>query len=220
MKSGKTLLAVATVAITLLAGCSSKPSAPGTNTVGWTLPTQAELNVTVGPNAVVSGVQIMRLDCDKDNVCTQTVAGSRSGTYQTLRTGSFTDTNGTADSLYRVDMVFAGNSTQDPNQGLDRFSKPAAATPPASQVPWVIGTLLLAVVLAAAVSVFILASRTRAARLQANFVEEEPPAGVDSQTGLPAHDVKCPTCSTAFQAVGNMPLQITCPNCGATGTLQ
>ena len=38
--------------------------------------------------------------------------------------------------------------------------------------------------------------------------------------GGKTHDIKCPKCATQFQATGDFPLKIACPNCGASGTLK
>jgi hypothetical protein len=41
-----------------------------------------------------------------------------------------------------------------------------------------------------------------------------------AEAGPPVHDVKCPSCAHEFQATGDFPLKISCPNCGTSGTMR
>jgi hypothetical protein len=203
--------------------------------INWTLPTQAELSQLV-PGGRLVGVDIVMLDCDytRDPPCERRILETVEGNYTQLQTGNLANercrtcfsngyhyTNGTAkDPYFRVEMVF-DQAQRQPEQSAGQatvrdFAKPVDATPRNEPWPWLIGSILLALVLAAIVTVIVMSSRRKAA-LQP---KAEPPAGIDAETGLPTHDVKCPTCQTPFQAVGTLPLHITCPNCGASGLLQ
>ncbi|MFO1533740.1 MAG: zinc ribbon domain-containing protein, partial [Thermoplasmatota archaeon] len=189
--------------------------------VNWTLPSMAEIQQYV-PGGEIEAVQVVRMTCDTTRTppCEREVAATIPGNYTTLRTGEWID-NRSVDSFasepfYRVEMVFAGAQTQD-QSSVRGFSAPQDRTPQSPALPWLIGSILVAAALAAFVIWYAMRSKARAAQVQ---MKEEAPAGVDPETGLPTHDVKCPSCGTPFQAVGTLPLQITCPNCGVSGMLQ
>jgi len=186
--------------------------------VNWTLPSLDDVQAAVHGGSF-QGIRILRLVCDSDGTCDRQLAASINGTYDSLKTGDWTDPevvgNFTSTPSYRVEMVFAKDQVQDASQA--GFSAPTDVTPHPSPWPWIIGMLVLLVVIGAVVLWAVRSSKARAA---ARAKAAEAPAGVDPQTGLPTHDVKCPSCGTPFQAVGTLPLQITCPNCGVSGVLQ
>lgn len=183
-------------------------------TIAWELPAEEFLPARANLEAVV----VYRLDCDPGAGCKPTEVQRVPGDYETLKTGSVTDTSdkATLQSAYRVDMVFA--TGQEQAESLSGFAKVQDTTPAESNLMWVLIAIGIVVVLA--IAGFVLYAMRRKGPGAVEAWSEEQPAGTDPTSGLPTHDVRCPSCQTAFQAVGALPLQITCPNCGVGGLLQ
>ncbi|MEA3189589.1 MAG: hypothetical protein QOD77_171 [Thermoplasmata archaeon] len=183
-------------------------------TITWELPPEEFLPSRANLEAVV----VYRLDCEPSAGCKPTEVQRVNGDYTNLKTGSVTDTSdkATLASAYRVDMVFA--SGQEQAESLSGFSKVRDVTPAESNLMWIL-IAIGAVVLLAIVGFVVYAMRRKGPGAAEAWTEDQP-AGTDPTSGLPAHDVRCPSCQTAFQAVGTLPLQITCPNCGVGGLLQ
>ncbi|MES2154681.1 MAG: Ig-like domain-containing protein [bacterium] len=193
-----------------------------TNSVTWHLPDQALLP----PGGQLEGVDIYAIEgCGSSTGCTVVNAHSITGTYDQLQSGTWTDDRATAGSVtgYRVEMVFANAQTQTPTGGSHSVQGFAAIQEQPghdnSALWWLLAAVLLVLVAAGIAFLVIRSKRANAAAFE-EIPSESTAAGMDPVTGLPAHDVRCPSCQTAFQAVGNLPLQITCPNCGVSGLLQ
>lgn len=199
----------------------------GTNMVNWTLPPKESLP----GNAVLQGIQIWRMD---DGKVGDKPIYAPTGTYEALQNGTYRDTNGTATSAYRVDMVFQKDQTmadasqgQKPQDFVENFKATFNKDRSGGLPTWLAITLaVLAVLIIVGVVLLVFVMRKRSQRLAAGtggpgyVYQAAPPAATDAATGMPIHDVRCPNCSTEFQAQGQMPLQIACPNCGVAGVLQ
>lgn len=193
----------------------------GINTVNWTLPAKADLP----PQAVLEGLEIYRLDDGK-----VTRVKQFSGNYEQLQNGQWQDTSAgaSASSAYRVDMVFAHGQTQtNPTASLEGFQATRVLDRSGLPTLALVGIGILIALAVAGIVVAIVMARRKAKGVPAaaggaGFAYQDlaPPSAVDPTTGLPIHDVRCPSCSTEFQAQGQMPLQIACPNCGVAGVLQ
>ena len=193
-------------------------------TVTWQLPVEALLP----PGSIFQGIQVWRIEgCGGATGCTLVRAYQTNGTYDALHAGTWVDnsTGASSASGYRVDMVFLQDQTETAagqSHTINGFSAVATTPGPDNSALWWLlaaGALLLV----AALVVFLVIRNNRAKASAAAFEEipqETLAAGIDPATGLPAHDVRCPSCQTAFQALGKLPLQITCPNCGVSGLLQ
>jgi hypothetical protein len=186
----------------------------GLNIINWTLPDLAEM-----PPGVLEAVEIWRNDDGLPRLVA-TIPGS----YEDLKAYNFTDVTEGAnkDSRYRVNMVFASDQRQtDPLTGYQALT----LLDPEAMPAWLFALIGigLALVVAGLVIFFVLRRKQREAAtggLAYSWESANPDAlGIDEATGLPLHNVKCPTCTTPFQAVGKVPLGLTCPNCGTTGTL-
>lgn len=185
----------------------------GYNNVTWILPDKL-------PDGL-EAVEIWRRD-DGVPVKLATITG----TSRDLGRGSFLDTTpgSSPDSEYRVNMVFATAQKQDDVTLLsDPFVTASGVSGPVPFWVWIVVGIALAL-LAAGIIIYVLLARKRV-QVETGDVayawESADPNAlpVDPATGLPVHPVKCPTCSTSFQAIGVTPLGITCPNCGTSGTL-
>lgn len=126
-------------------------------------------------------------------------------------------------SQYRVNLVFDGNPAQtqpDPQTGYKALED---RTP--EDVPvwaWLLIGIGLALIVAGIVIYFVLRGKKaeKAGAVPYAWESANPDQiGIDEATGLPVHEVRCPSCNNPFQAIGNLPLPVTCPNCGTTGTL-
>lgn len=186
------------------------------NTVSWTLPPESELP------GVLEAIEIWRLDGGIPTLVT-----TQPGTYAELRTGNFTDitVGATADSLYRVDMVFAKDQRQADPSAPAQFKALKDESP--GEIPawvYVLAGVALALIIAGIIIFFVLRGRQKAAEaggVAYSWESADPEAlGIDEATGLPVHEVKCPSCNNPFQAVGNLPLPVTCPTCQTTGMLE
>lgn len=207
-------LVLSVVLLALLAGCFGKgATVGGANNVQWTLPD------TLPKGANLTAVEVWRSD---DGLVSK--VGIVQGTYVQLKHGNFTDTNVglTSASKYRVTMVFAPEQRgADPVTG---YSSLVDNSP--SQTPvwvYVLAGVGLALLVAGIVIFVVLRKKqaeTSTGGVAYAWESADPSAlGVDEATGLPLHEVKCPNCANPFQAVGKLPLAITCPNCGTTGSL-
>ncbi|MES2154682.1 MAG: hypothetical protein V4510_06050 [bacterium] len=197
------------------------------NNVTWTLPPD-----TTPPGLDISGVEIWREDhgiftklnlADTDpKICSHPLSGS----YDDLKSGHCWDTSlgATADSKYKVTMVFA---TPPHTQGepVKGYAGLVDQTP--GVVPpwiWILAGIALALILSGLVIFVILKRRSKleATGGTAYSWESANPEllGIDEATGLPVHEVRCPSCNNPFQAVGALPLPVTCPTCGTTGELE
>ncbi len=189
----------------------------GDNIVSWVLPAEAGLPGTL------EGLKIWRLENGE-----WTEIEALDGTYDELAAGNYTDDNGDGkDSRYLVTMVFRDGQEAG---ALSTDDYPGTRTESNEILPtwvWILLGVTGALIVAGLVVFFILRRRAKKEALAKETAaggyawEEEggKPSGTDPKTGLPIHEVKCPTCSTQFQATGNMPLDITCPSCGVKGTL-
>lgn len=186
------------------------------NNVTWTLPP-----VDTPPGLEdITGIEIWR----NDNGVFRKIT-TVSGTYDELQTGFFRDVTAgaNAESKYRVNMVFAAspNTQEGPVKGFTALEDQT----PTPYPPWifVLAGIFLALVLSGLVIYFILRRRQAAEALGgvAYSWESANPEllGIDEATGLPVHEVRCPSCNNPFQAVGALPLPVTCPTCGTTGML-
>jgi hypothetical protein len=185
------------------------------NNITWTLP-----DLGTPPGRDITGVEIWRND---NGVFTKVF--TIPGTYDELKHRSVQDTTpgSSASSKYRVDMMFAANPhvQGDPVTGYTAVDD---QTP--SEIPawvYILAGVALALILSGIVIFFILRSRQKldATGGTAYSWESANPEllGVDDATGLPVHEVRCPSCNNPFQAVGALPLPVTCPTCGTTGQL-
>jgi hypothetical protein len=197
----------------------------GINNVTWTLP--ADLP---GP---LESVEVWRRDAGVPKLIATihgdaSVLGNHSFSDITVRTDPVTGEQvyeGTTSSEYRVNMVFATQQRQEDSSLLtDKFQKVQGFEGATPLWVWLVIGIAIAL-LAAGIIIFVLLGRKRK-QVQLGDVayawESADPNAlpVDPATGLPIHPVKCPTCSTTFQAIGMTPLGITCPNCGTSGTLE
>jgi len=188
------------------------------NVVSWTLPDLDSLAQTA-PGAIVVGVELWR----QDGASVFNRVNVTLGTYDQVKSGNWTDLGGTADSKYRVDMVFAGSPTQaqaTPTSGYTALEDQTGPTTPLWV--WTLIGIGLALLVAGIVIFFVLRQKQREEGSKVAYAWEStnPDAiGIDEATGLPVHEVRCPSCNNPFQAIGNLPLPVTCPNCGTTGTL-
>lgn len=206
------------------------------NLVSWTLPDAVNLPPPVrlspdapipDPGSNVQGIQIWRTTCDGESACVPVVAHQINGTYESLKQGTWLDNSTEAKSgaAYRVDIVYKRDQVETPagkSHSIEGFAGVTEAAPKDMLWLWLIiaGVLVLLIVGGIAMMAYM---KKRRASQTAAFSEEpttEPSAGIDAATGMPTHDVRCPSCQTAFQAVGKLPLQITCPKCGVSGLLQ
>jgi hypothetical protein len=220
MKGSRLLATLAVLATLLMAGCTA-PANGGINHVSWSLPAEGDL-----PGSV-EAVEIWRHDATgfhRVAIFPANYSLGEVGTYETLRTGSFNDTTegATPDSQYRVDMVFAGGKTQpDPITG---YSKVADNRP--SGVPtWVylLAGVFVALIIAGAVIYYVLRVRRQKETKKVAYAWESASAsggGIDAATGLPVHQVRCPSCNNPFEAVGNLPLPVECPHCHTSGIME
>ncbi|MCA1819506.1 MAG: fibronectin type III domain-containing protein, partial [Halobacteriales archaeon] len=185
------------------------------NEVRWTLPAQSDL-----PGSVV-GLEIWR----KDGAGTFLLVKRLDGSYSDLATGAWRDNTvgANADSEYRVQMVFAGTPEQtqpDPQTGYKSLED---ETPQGiAWWAWILIGVGLALLVAGVVIFFVLRGKQQQAAGSVAYAWESAnpdQIGIDEATGLPVHEVRCPSCNNPFQAIGNLPLPVTCPNCGTTGTL-
>lgn len=176
----------------------------GVNSVDWALPPRDQLP----SGSEVEAVRIYRFD--DGNL---TLVKEIKGTYVSLADGHYDDnsTSATARSAYRVDMVFAEGQAQ--KSAITGFNRVEDVTPRSYLVPLLV-TLLVLVLGGLVVGAVYLRRRN------ATSFDESGPASLDPDTGVPTHDVKCPSCQTPFQALGVLPLHITCPKCAVSGILQ
>ncbi len=197
------------------------------NNVTWELPP-----LETPPGLDITGIEIWRNDQGifrmingdlprpgQPNGCMLT------GDYDSLKVGYCHDTSpgADADSKYKVTMVFAKSPFTQPAPTTG-YSELVDTTP--AVVPpwvWILAGIALALILSGLVIFFILRSRARvdATGGTAYSWESANPEllGIDEATGLPVHEVRCPSCNNPFQAVGALPLPVTCPTCGTTGEL-
>lgn len=203
----------------------------GKNRLEWELPDCAANLASSERNLVA--IWIWRLDPGFDHYQAVKV---QPGDYTALKEFSFIDPDGNPalrDSKYALQLEFAsgtdteaaGQRSQDPTPQDVPGVTPVSQDP--GQIPewiWIVLGVALALVIAGLVIFFVLRGRDRqdAASTAAGYQWEEiggGPSGVDKASGLPIHDIQCPSCATQFQALGHTPLEVTCPNCRISGTL-
>ncbi|MEA3189590.1 MAG: hypothetical protein QOD77_172 [Thermoplasmata archaeon] len=186
------------------------------NTITWTLPPESDLPGTL------EAIEIWRLDAGIPTLVT-----TQPGSYSELKSGNFTDVTQGADenSLYRVNMVFAQDQRQADPSVSGQFKALQNQTP--GEIPawvYVLAGIALALIIAGIIIYFVLRGRQKAAAaggVAYSWESADPEAlGIDEATGLPVHEVKCPSCNNPFQAVGVLPLPVTCPTCQTTGMLE
>lgn len=189
------------------------------NNVTWTLPDK-----DMDPYLEITGIEIWRNDAGVFRQINP-VGCDLTGTYEQLKTGYCHDITpgATADSRYKVTMVFAAapHRQGDPVAGYTALVD-ETPTPVAPWI-WVLAGIGLALLLSGLVIFFILRSRQKQEAhggVAYSWESANPEMiGIDEATGLPVHEVRCPSCNNPFQAVGALPLPVTCPTCGTTGQL-
>ncbi|HLF16080.1 MAG TPA: hypothetical protein VI796_01435 [Candidatus Thermoplasmatota archaeon] len=198
------------------------------NTIYWNLPAKE------GLPGVFQGVTIWRLE-DGEWVPLKVLDGD----YSDLAVANYTDDTGQdkASTRYLVTITYKddqggaeGSKALNPEYGTEPNQYEGVRAPAEKKGVdtwvWILIGIVGALLIAGLIVFFVLRSRSEkdalareAAAGGYQWEEEGPPSAVDPATGLPIHDVKCPSCSHQFQATGNMPLDIACPSCGVTGTL-
>lgn len=197
------------------------------NNVTWELPP-----IGTAPGLDIIGLEIWRDDNGVFTKLNNPPGCVLKGDYNSLQKGYCVDVTpgANADSKYRVDMIFAGTDALHPQQTQADPLKESGYSSLVDQTPtvvppwvWILAGVALALILSGLVIFFILRRRQKedATGGVAYSWESANPEllGVDEATGLPVHEVRCPSCNNPFQAVGALPLPVTCPTCGTTGQL-
>lgn len=199
------------------------------NIVSWTLPT----NLPATPK----GVQIWRA------LSPFTLLKTLLATDADYQDRSFRDVDAPATAKYIVTVFYGFTPAEgffagpgDPEGQIPGFaalgsgSSVSQAEPPSddgglSTLAWVLIILGIVVVLALIVLLVIMLTRKKDEEVveegQAGWsepvVETAPVAAVVAGD---VHTLRCPACSTEFQATGPKPLTTNCPNCGRRGILR
>ncbi|HUR64569.1 MAG TPA: IPT/TIG domain-containing protein [Candidatus Thermoplasmatota archaeon] len=185
------------------------------------------------PPATPAGVQVFRSNSPYVLVSTL-AAGSASFTAR-----SFRDVAAPLDSTYKVTLYYAsgaGKATSAPSEvpGFDQLGGVQSAAVQQdfyTKLAYGIGIGVLALLVIILVVVLIRRRGRTAAPAYAGGdvgyvapAQEGAPAPEAADEGapadLPVHTINCPVCKATFEAMGEKPLRMKCPNCGREGILR
>jgi preprotein translocase subunit SecG len=201
------------------------------NVITWTVPGNLP--------GVPAGVQIWR------SLSPFVLAKTLTATDTAFLTHSYTDVGQPETAKYLVTYFYSVNaaggfSTGDPSEipGFAALGSGTSAVSPAatsdnglSTTAWILIVLGILVVLALIVVVILLVNRKKkgdqeeATAANEGWATEEPaaeaaPEAAPVDVGPEVHTLRCPACSTEFQATGAKPITTSCPSCGRRGVLR